>query len=160
MGGQFYRKGKLPLDVANATLGDVASFDLAWTFMGHSYTYILFIGISQLIGVWFLLWEKTKLLGVGVLIPIMVNIIVFDIIFLDAYGALASAIIYFGMLMAILFFNRERIIEIFILLTLSTGKGKFTFSLSIKSIATILIIMALAFAIDQSLVNLLGHGKG
>ena len=54
-GGQFYRNGKLPEEVAATTLGEVGSFDLAWTFMGHSYAYILFIGISQLIEAWMLL---------------------------------------------------------------------------------------------------------
>lgn len=55
LGGQFYMNGKLPSEVANTTLGDASSFSLAWTFMGHSYFYILFIGISQLVGAWFLL---------------------------------------------------------------------------------------------------------
>ncbi|PTM02023.1 MAG: hypothetical protein DA407_15475, partial [Bacteroidetes bacterium] len=69
LGGQFYMKGKLPAEVANTTLGDASGFSLAWTFMGHSYFYILFIGITQLIGAWFLLWNKTKLIGVVILIP-------------------------------------------------------------------------------------------
>ena len=104
-GGQFYMQGKLPLEVAETTLGDASSFSLAWTFMGHSYFYVLFVGITQLIGAWFLLWNKTKLLGVLILIPIMINIIIFDIIFLDVYPALANAIIVFSMLLLVLIFN-------------------------------------------------------
>ena len=65
------------LKIANTTLGEASGFSLAWTFMGHSYFYILFVGFTQLIGAWFLLWNKTKLIGVLILIPIMVNIIIF-----------------------------------------------------------------------------------
>ena len=72
-GGQFYMKGKLPAEIAKTTLGEASSFSLAWAFMGHSYFYILFVGFTQLIGAWFLLWNKTKLIGVLILIPIVSN---------------------------------------------------------------------------------------
>ena len=87
-GGQFYRRGHLPADVANTALGQAGAFELAWTFMGYSFAYIVFIGLAEVAGAWLLLWEKTKLFGVAVLLPVMINILVFDIIFLDEYGAL------------------------------------------------------------------------
>ena len=160
MGGQFYRKGELPPEVAASTLGNVDSFDLAWTFMGHSYWYILFIGISQLIGAWCLLWNRTKLIGVAILIPIMVNIIVFDIIFLDAYGALASASIYFFLLLAILYVNRDKVVKAFQALTPPGETAKTPFKQQLQTIVIVLLIMALLFALDQFVVNLLGHGRG
>jgi len=40
LGGQFYMNGKIPVAVANTTLGEASGFSLAWTFMGHSYFYI------------------------------------------------------------------------------------------------------------------------
>jgi hypothetical protein len=92
LGGQFYRRGRLPEDVAKTLLGDANAFDLAWTFMGYSLAYILFIGLAEVVGAWLLLWERTKLFGVAILLPVMVNIVVFDIIFLDTHGATASAI--------------------------------------------------------------------
>jgi len=39
LGGQFYRRGRLPEDVAKTLLGDANAFDLAWTFMGYSFAY-------------------------------------------------------------------------------------------------------------------------
>src|SRR5262245_14485746 len=108
-GGQFYRRGKLPADVASVPLGDATAFDLAWTFMGYSFVYNLFIGLAEVVGAWLLLWERTKLLGALVLLPVMVNILVFDVIFLDAYGALASASIYTMLLLVILACNGERV---------------------------------------------------
>ena len=70
--------------------------------MGYSFAYILFIGLAEVVGAWLLLWERTKLLGVAILLPIMFNILIFDFIFLDKYGALASATIYTLLLFVIL----------------------------------------------------------
>ena len=88
MGGQFFRRGQLPDVVAQTTLEQASAFEIGWTFMGYSFAYILFVGISQIVGAWLLLWNKTKLLGVTILFPILLNIIVFDLIFLDKKGAL------------------------------------------------------------------------
>ena len=69
---------------------------------------MLFIGIGEIVGALMLLFNRTKLIGTIILIPIMANVIVFDIFFLDKYGALASAILYFAMLLIILYINKER----------------------------------------------------
>lgn len=159
-GGQFYRQGQLPQDVANTPLGDVAGFELAWTFMGHSFAYIVFIGLAEVVGAWLLLWERTKLLGVLVLLPIMVNILVFDVIFLDTYGALASATIYTVLLFVILACNQDRVQRAIQALipepALQTPRPK----LNTKMIGAALLVMGVLFAFDQLLVNLFGHGRG
>lgn len=108
-GGQFYDKGELPPNVAVKPLQEVGSFELAWTFFGYSYEYVLFIGISQLVGGLLLLWDKTKLLGVAILIPILLNIIIVDVFFKIGAGALFSAVFYFFCLMVILFLNQEKV---------------------------------------------------
>ncbi|WP_298421636.1 hypothetical protein [uncultured Kordia sp.] len=160
MGGQFYRKGMIPAEVAATPIVDVSSFDLAWVFMGHSFSYILFVGVSQLIGAVCLLFKKTRLLGVIILIPILVNIIVFDIIFLDAYAALVNAIIYFLMLLGILYFHKEKIIEVFRILTTQKKKEKIEFKTRLKTIVIVACIMLIIFIINQSIGTLIGHGKG
>ena len=159
LGGQFYMKGKLPAEVANTTLGEASGFSLAWTFMGHSYYYILFVGITQLLGVWFLLWNRTKLLGVLILIPIMVNIIIFDIIFLDVYPALANAIIVFMMLLLILFFNKEKIINVLQVLTGFSEKRKIQLKRKVLTIVITIIVIALIFAFDSLIQYWFGASK-
>jgi len=156
-GGQFYRKGALPPDVASQTLGNVDSFDLAWTFMGHSYIYILFVGIAQLIGAWCLLWERTKLIGVAILIPILTNIIVFDAIFFDTYGALASAVIYMLLLLLILYLNKEQVLAAIKAISRVSTEGKISISSKLKTLAIIAGIFVLSFSFEQLLVNLIGH---
>ena len=158
-GGQFYMKGKLPTEIANTTLGEASGFSLAWTFMGHSYFYILFVGFTQLIGAWFLLWNKTKLVGVLILIPIMVNIIIFDIIFLDVYPALANAIIVFLMLLLILFFNKEIIIVAYDKLISSPKNFKVPLKRKLLTIGITIIVIVLIFSFDSLIEYWLGASK-
>lgn len=157
IGGQFYRPGRMPPEVAATPIGEAAAFDLAWSFMGYSFAYILFIGVAEMAGAFLLLWERTKLLGVAVLVPIMVNIVIFDVIFLDSYGALASATIYTALLLLILALNREAVLDAWRALTRRVeGPPARRFS----TVVAALLAMALLFALDQALVNLLGHGRG
>jgi len=158
-GGQFYMKGKLPAEIAKTTLGEASSFSLAWTFMGHSYFYILFVGFTQLIGAWFLLWNKTKLIGVLILIPIMINIIIFDILFLDVYPALANAVIVFLMLMLILFFNKEIIIGTYQRLISSPKKIQVPLKRKFLTISITIIVIVLIFSFDSLLEYWLGASK-
>lgn len=159
LGGQFYMNGKLPDEIANTTLGEASSFSLAWTFMGHSYMYILFVGLIQLLGAWFLLWNKTKLIGVFILIPIMVNIIVFDVVFLDVYPALANAIIIFMMLISILYFNKGTMLEILNNLTDFSSKPKVQLKRKLLTIGITIALIALIFAFDTALEYWLGASK-
>ncbi len=162
MGGQFYTPERIPENIAATPLGKANSFDLAWTFMGHSHNYILFIGITQLVGSFMLLFNKTKLLGTAILLPVLVNIVVFDIIFLDKYGALASAVIYLCMLIFILFFNKDRVIMAFKSLTNFSSGLEYDKDIKLKfyKILSVAIVFALLFFLDQVIVNLIGHGKG
>ena len=155
MGGQFYRRGQLPEEVAHTTIEQASAYDLAWSFMGFSFYYILFIGLSQIIGAWMLLWNRTKILGVMVLFPIMINIIVFDIIFLDVKDALVNATIYLLMLIYILYANKEKVIKAFTALTLPEFKKQEEKTEKLKGLGLIILIMMIVFGIDQLLVNLI-----
>ena len=153
VGGQFYRKGKLPDEVATQTLDNATAFDLAWTFMGYSQAYITFVGVSQIIGAVLLLFNKTKFLGIIILVPILLNIIVFDIIFLPDYGALASAIIYLFLLLLILFLNKARLTKALkIFITVNKNEAKLY---NIKVIIITIISFAIVFGLNQACIYLL-----
>jgi len=152
-------KGKLPVEIANTTLGEVSSFSLAWTFMGHSYFYILFVGLAQLIGAWFLLWNKTKLIGVLLLLPIMVNIILFDLFFLDVYPALANAIIVLSLLLLILFFNKNIVIESYQRLLSTPSKSNISLKRRMLTFSITIIVIVLIFTFDTFIEHWLGASK-
>ncbi|MFY0672349.1 MAG: hypothetical protein JXQ87_03040 [Bacteroidia bacterium] len=152
-------KGKIPTEVANTTLGEASGFSLAWTFMGHSYAYILFVGLLQLLGAWLLLWNKTKLIGVLILIPMMVNIIVFDIIFLDVYPALANALIVFLMLLLILFFNKEVVIDMVNKLTKLQLRTNIPIKNKLITFGITILFIVLIFCFDSFVEYWLGTSK-
>jgi hypothetical protein len=119
-GGQFYRKGHLPESIAQSTVEQLSAFDLAWTFFGYSQEYILFIGMFQLMGALMLLWSKSRLLGVAILLPIMANIIVVDAAF-GIGNAIVSAIFYFILLVLIAVLNYKQILSAMQALTKPTA---------------------------------------
>lgn len=55
--------------------GDSSPMGLAWTFLGHSKGYNIFMGLSEFVGGVLLFHRKTKLMGSLILIPIITNIV-------------------------------------------------------------------------------------
>lgn len=160
LGAQFYRPGELPEDVALIPLGEASGFDVAWTFFGYSLAYMAFIGAAEVVGACLLLWERTKLLGVAILLPVMVNVVVFDVIFLDEYGALSSATIYTLLLLVILACNKAKVVQAVETLMSRTPSKRVPPRVKAGRILLVLLSMAVLFVFDQFMVNLLGHGRG
>lgn len=111
-GNQFFIRGHVPELIARKTLLEATAHDIAWVFFGYSPAFLWFIGLSQALSAILLLFEKTRLIGVAMLIPILVNVIVVDICYGVSPGPLMSAIIYLMMVAAIIYFNRETVGEI------------------------------------------------
>jgi hypothetical protein len=160
LGGQFYTPTSIPDEIAIIPIGQVPDFELAWTFMGRSFGYILFIGLAEIIGACLLLFNKTKLIGTLILIPIMVNVIVFDIFFLDEYGALGSATLYLLMLLTILIINKEKMSNILKELVSTKVPLKIPSKEKTLKYLIVIAIIVLIFIGDQVIVSLLGYGKG
>ena len=160
IGAQFYMPTGIPEEIAIMPIAQVPDFELAWVFMGRSYGYMIFIGLAEIIGAILLLFNKTKLVGTLILIPIMVNVIVFDIFFLDEYGALAGATLYLLMLFAILFINKEKMIATFNDLINNKKLPKTSSKEKIYKYLIVATIIVLIFIGDQLIVNFFGYGKG
>ena len=83
------------------------------------------------------------------MMPIMINTIIFDIIFLDIDPALANAVIVFSMLLLILIFNKENIIEIFQVVINFPTTSKVPIKRRFLIIGMTIIVIALIFAFDS-----------
>jgi predicted membrane-bound spermidine synthase len=90
----------------------------------------------------------------------MVNVIVFDIFFLDEYGALAGATLYLLMLLTILVINKEKISKLLIELSSAKVVTQMSFKEKLIKYSIVLAIIVLIFIGDQIIVNFLGYGKG
>jgi hypothetical protein len=109
-----------PNYILEQPIGELNGFWLTWAYFGHSQTMALLIGITQIIGSILLLFRSTRLLGIFILIPVMLNINLinhfYDISPLAYYNALHyTFILFFLMLLdydklkTVFFSFRERI---------------------------------------------------
>ena len=156
--GQFYRKGFLPPEVAHKTVEQLGAFELAWTFFGYSKTYIWFIGLSQLLGALLLLWPRTKLLGVAILLPIMLNIIIVDAEF-GVGDAIWSAIFYCLLLLLVMVLNGKKILEVLAAL-ITIDKDKPSPELNpILRIAFILVLFVATFFLETAILKMGGFDR-
>jgi hypothetical protein len=81
-------------------------------------------------------------------------------VFLDKYGALASATIYTLLLCAIFYLNKERVLRALQALIPDAGSEWAPKGQRVKIAIAALVAIGLLLALDQMLVNLLGYGKG
>lgn len=83
-------------------LGELPRFWHAWSFFGRSYEYNFFIGISEFIAAFAILFSRTRLIGLLIAFGIYINIIFIDILF-DVTNAIVQAIIGFSIVLMLLF---------------------------------------------------------
>ncbi len=96
----------LPPDIARRAVGSLSGYQLTWYYYGYSHVYASILGLTQLAGGSMLLFRKTALLGAAVMTPVMVNILMINLFFHIAVGAVCAAAFIFVSMMALLW--RER----------------------------------------------------
>jgi hypothetical protein len=106
------------------------------------------IGISQILGSLLLLFNRTRLLGTVVLMPVILNIIFIDYFYELNVGVLIHAIILFGGLIYLLMIDYTRLVDFFLVnvgrdLSYPVGNNFFKISgrLSIVVVPLLLIAM-------------------
>jgi hypothetical protein len=78
----------------DSLVGSLNGFNLTWNYFAHSYTLAVIIGLCQIIGSILLLFRKTTLLGVTILLPILINILLINIFFDIASGAFLNSVLF------------------------------------------------------------------
>ena len=93
------------------TVGDMSPMGLAWTFMGHSLYYNIFIGFAEILGAILLIFRKTVTLGSIIIMGVMSNVLMMNLTY-DIPVKLVSAHI---MLMALVLLsaNGKRVFDFF-----------------------------------------------
>ncbi|WP_313374841.1 hypothetical protein [Chishuiella sp.] len=109
---------------------------LMWSFYSYSATYPIIIGICELIGGLFLLFNRTRIFGCILLTILLSNIILQD--YLYEIKALNTAIYYQSLIMLILIFDKEKVKKVFIELFHINQKNK---NISLLIIALIIAIL-------------------
>lgn len=78
----------------DSLVGEMSGFVLTWNYFGHSYTMSCIIGFIQVTGSVLLLFRRTTLAGVLLLLPVMINIVLIDIFYEIPFLALLNALLY------------------------------------------------------------------
>lgn len=94
-------------------LSSVNGMGLTWYFFGYSYPYSVIIALFQLAGAVLLLYRRSTLLGVMILLPVMINIVLINIFFNIGIGAFFTSVSYTLALLFFLFLYKKRLLTIF-----------------------------------------------
>ncbi|MBW1296133.1 hypothetical protein [Aquimarina litoralis] len=95
----------------NKLVSELSGMELMWSFFGYTQTLPIIIGALQVTGALFLLFHRTKIIGTLLLIPIMLNIVLFDIFYQVKTGATVNAIVFLAILFILLFFEKDRMLS-------------------------------------------------
>jgi hypothetical protein len=130
----------VPEQIKDMPLMEVHPGALTWYYFGLFYEYGLIIGITQILGSVFLLFGRTRLLGVIVLIPVMLNIVLANHFFQINKNAYVAAAFFTIGLIYLLLLDYKILIEFF----LKSNKANNDLGIG-KNLARIVIIVGALF---------------
>jgi hypothetical protein len=107
------RQFTLPPEIAQRPVGSLSGYQLAWFYYGHSHTYAVILGLIQLGGGALLLFRKTALLGAALTLPVMTNIVMINVFFHIAWGAMGTSAFIFASMLAVLWHQRHVLVGVF-----------------------------------------------
>jgi len=137
----------MPLSKLDLPYRSFSPSDLFWTFFSHSYLFSCIIGGLQIAGALLLLFRRTRLMGVFILLPVLANILLMDIFYQIGDSVVVHASIMMAGVLYFLFMEFHRLKEFFFgtkdqLPVLHTSKfSKMAIRLSIIYIPLLLIAM-------------------
>lgn len=108
-----HRQLIIPLSKLDLPVNSLSSSDLFWTFFSHSYAFGCIIASLQIMGALLLLFHRTRLVGVFVLLPILANILLMDIFYHIGPSVVVHTTIMMSGILYFLFIEFNRLKEFF-----------------------------------------------
>jgi len=143
----FHLQLVMPLSKLDAPFSSFTSQEVFWTFFSHSYPMSCIIAAFQITGAMLLLFHRTRLAGVFILLPVLANILMMDIFYQIGISVVIHASIMMAGTLYFLFIEFNRLKEFFFnakdqLPAVHLSKfGKIAIRLSIIYIPMLLIAM-------------------
>lgn len=109
LGMQFY----LGINWRDVPLENLSGFFLTWYYFGYSRALVIIIALFEITGSVLLLFRRTSLLGLFILLPLMINITLIDY-FYNIHGVLIYALFMTGGLIYLLLLKWEKLKEVFL----------------------------------------------
>jgi hypothetical protein len=102
-----------PLGRLDMPFNSFSPEDLTWAYFGQSRVFVCIIGGIQILGSFLLLFSRTRLVGVFVLLPVMLNIILLNACYHMEWGESIQAIELMIALCYLLFCEYPRLVDFF-----------------------------------------------
>lgn len=96
-----------PAWVAQKPIGSLDGMTLTWYYFGYSHAFKYLLGGMQVVAASLLLFRKTSLLAALTMLPVMVNIVLINVFYWIAWGALSAALFILTALLLMLWHERE-----------------------------------------------------
>jgi len=103
----------MPLSKLDLPYNSFSPSDLFWTFFSHSYLLGCIIAALQIGGAMLLLFHRTRLVGVFILLPVLANILLMDIFYQIGYSVVVHASITMAGILYFLVIEFNRLKEFF-----------------------------------------------
>lgn len=129
----------LPYSTSDVPVGSLDGFQLTWNYFGYSHTFAVILGLCQIGGGILLMFRRTSLLGVCMLLPVMINIVLINIFYSIAPGAFMNALIITFALLYMLFLRWHDLKAVFFADNPQLPKVNLVV---LKSIAKVLVLVA------------------
>lgn len=107
------RQFTLPPEVSLRPVGSLSGYQLAWFYYSYSHIYAVILGLIQVAGGALLLFRKTALLGAALMLPVITNIVMINVFFHIAWGALCTSTFIFVSMLAVLWRHRHALVGVF-----------------------------------------------
>jgi hypothetical protein len=123
---------------------------LTFTYFGQSYPFVVVIGILQIAGSFLLLFTRTRLLALMIILPVLLNIVLIDFFYSLAPGVLAHAIFILLSAIYLLLLDYDRLLLFFV--KHDNMQSSFSAGKSLKYVGriSILLLPILLIAINES----------
>ncbi|CAL1518558.1 hypothetical protein [Chitinophaga sp. MM2321] len=109
----FHLQMVVPLGVLDLPFGSLDSETLTWAYFRRSYPFTVAIAVSQISSAYLLLFARTRLLGLIIMVPVLLNIILIDIFYQLHPGVLAHALILFACVIYLLMQSYTSLVNFF-----------------------------------------------
>lgn len=108
-----HRQLVMPLSKLDLPYNSFSPSDLFWTFFSHSYLFGCIIAALQIGGAMLLLFHRTRLVGVFILLPVLANILLMDIFYQIGYSVVVHTAIMMAGILYFLIIEFNRLKEFF-----------------------------------------------
>ncbi len=141
----------VPPDLAQKPIGTLSGYWLTWYYYSYSHVYKDILGLIQISGASLLLFRRTALLGATMMTPVMVNILLINIFYSIALGAVSNAAFILACMLLLMWHQRQELFSV--LWTNQSGELTATRKLHWIIRALILLAVAMPFVVGTLLAH-------